>query len=186
NEIRIEPLSSGILCSQVESSDKISSKRAYKSEDFSYIFHSMFKRQLKSKRAKLNSSPAGPGMREDQERIAEFKQPQRKLLSPLKNCCCKHQKYNVLVTIVHPCLIKEIQMKTRPKSSCKVPVATIVVIDQSETERKVVLWRGAAFWSLTVFPGDIVLLTDIMMFENLWYGEVMLQSTFTSQLLNLG
>lgn len=27
---------------------------------------------------------------------------------------------------------------------------------------------------------------DIMMYENLWYGEIMLQSTFTSQLLNLG
>ncbi|NXK55272.1 SHLD2 protein, partial [Chauna torquata] len=183
NEIHIEPLSSGILCSQVESSHKSSSKRARKSEDF-HIFHSTFKRQLKSKRTKLNSSPAVPGMRMDKEMI-EFKQPQRKL-SSLKNCCCKNQKYNVLVTIVHPCLIKEIQVKTRPKSSCKVPVATIVVIDQSETERKVVLWRGAAFWSLTVFPGDIVLLTDVMMYENLWYGEVMLQSTLTSQLLNLG
>uniref|UniRef100_A0A8B9TGP8 Shieldin complex subunit 2 n=1 Tax=Anas platyrhynchos TaxID=8839 RepID=A0A8B9TGP8_ANAPL len=185
NEIHIEPLSSGILCSQVESSHKSSSKRAHKSEDFLHIFPSTCKRQLKSKRAKLNSPPAGPGMRVDQEGT-DFKQSQRKLLSPLKNCCCKNQKYNVLVTIVHPCLIKEIQIKARPKSSCKVPVATIVVIDQSEIERKVVLWRGAAFWSLTVFPGDIVLLTDIMMYENLWYGEIMLQSTFTSQLLNLG
>ncbi|XP_040419268.1 shieldin complex subunit 2 isoform X1 [Cygnus olor] len=185
NEIHIEPLSSGILCSQGESSHKSSSKRAHKSEDFFHIFPSTFKRQLKCKRAKLNSPPAGPGMRVDQERT-EFKQSQRELLSPLKNCCCKNQKYNVLVTIVHPCLIKEIQIKARPKSSCKVPVATIVVTDQSETERKVVLWRGAAFWSLTVFPGDIVLLTDIMMYENLWYGEIMLQSTFTSQLLNLG
>ncbi|NWZ31605.1 SHLD2 protein, partial [Asarcornis scutulata] len=185
NEIHIEQLSSGILCSQVESSHKSSSKRAHKSEDFFHIFPSTFKRQLKSKRAKLNSPPVGPGMRVDQEGT-DFKQSQRKLLSPLQNCCCKNQKYNVLVTIVHPCLIKEIQIKARPKSSCKVPVATIVVTDQSEIERKVVLWRGAAFWSLTVFPGDIVLLSDIMMYENLWYGEIMLQSTFTSQLLNLG
>ncbi|XP_074686556.1 shieldin complex subunit 2 isoform X1 [Strix aluco] len=185
NEILIEPLSSGILCSQIDSSHKSSSKRAHKCEDSFHIFHSTFKRQLNSKKAKLNSSPAGPGMRVDQERMTEFKKLQKKL-SPLKNCCCKNQKYNVLVTIVHPCHIKEIQVKTRPRSSCKVPVATIVVIDQSEIERKVVLWRGAAFWSLTVFPGDIVLLTDIIMYENLWCGEMMLQSTFTSQLLNLG
>ncbi|NXU89807.1 SHLD2 protein, partial [Xiphorhynchus elegans] len=185
NEIHIEPLSSGILCSQVDGSHKNSSKRPRKYEDSFHLFHSAFKRQLKSKRAKLNSSPPGPGTRGDQERMTEFKKCPKKL-SSLKNCCCKNQKYNVLVTVVHPCHIKEIQVKTRPKSSCKVPVATIVVTDQSETERKVVLWRGAAFWSLTVFPGDIVLLTDITMYENLWCGEIMLQSTFTSQLLNLG
>ncbi|POI19458.1 hypothetical protein CIB84_016797 [Bambusicola thoracicus] len=157
NEIRIEPLSSGILCSQVESSCKSSYKRARKSEDLFHIFNTTLKRQLTSKRAKLNSSPPGSGMTVDQERM-ELK-PQGKLLSPLKDCCCKDEKYNVLVTVVHPCLIKEIQMKTRLKPSCKVPVATIVVTDQSETKRKVVLWRGAAFWSLTVFPGDVILLT---------------------------
>ncbi|XP_071419235.1 shieldin complex subunit 2 isoform X2 [Pithys albifrons albifrons] len=185
NEIHIEPLRSGILCSQVDSSRKNSSKRPRDYEDSFHLFDPAFKRQLESKRAKLNSSPPGPGSRGHQEKVTEFKKLQKKL-SSLKNCCCKNQKYNVLVTVVHPCHIKEIQVKTRPKSSCKVPVATIVVIDQSETERKVVLWRGAAFWSLTVFPGDIVLLTDIIMYENLWCGEIMLQSTFTSQLLNLG
>ncbi|KFV92736.1 Protein FAM35A, partial [Eurypyga helias] len=185
NEIHIELLSSGILCSQVDSSHKSSSKRAHRGEGSIRTCHSVFKGQLKSKRVKLNSSPAGPGMRVDQERLTEFKKLQKKL-SPLKDCCCKNQKYNVLVTIVHPCHIKEIQVKTRPKFSCKVPVATVVVTDQSEVERKVVLWRGAAFWSLTVFPGDIALLTDVVMYENLWCGEIMLQSTFTSQLLNLG
>ncbi|XP_027554439.1 shieldin complex subunit 2 isoform X2 [Neopelma chrysocephalum] len=185
NEIHIEPLNSGILCSQVDCSHKNSSKRPRKCEDSFHLFHSAFKRQLVSKRAKLNSSPPGPGTRVDQEKMTEFKKLQKKL-SSLKNCCCKNQKYNILVTVVHPCHIKEIQVKTRPKSPCKVPVATIVVIDQSETERKVVLWRGAAFWSLTVFPGDVVLLTDVIMYENLWCGEIMLQSTFTSQLLNLG
>ncbi|NXM01309.1 SHLD2 protein, partial [Tyrannus savana] len=185
NEIQIEPLSSGILCSQVDCSPKNSSKRPRKCEDSFPLFHSAFKRQLLSKRAKLNSSPPGPGTKVNQERMTEFKKLQKKL-SLLKNCCCKNQKYNVLVTVVHPCHIKEIQVKTRPKSSRKVPVATIVVIDQSETERKVVLWRGAAFWSLTVFPGDVVLLTDIMMYENLWCGEIILQSTFSSRLLNLG
>ncbi|NWV44499.1 SHLD2 protein, partial [Grantiella picta] len=185
NEIHIESLQSGILCSQVNCSHKNSSKRPRMYEDSFHLFHSAFKRQLKSKRAKLNSSPPGSGLRVNLERMTEFKKLQKKL-SLLKNCCCKNQKYNILVTVVHPSHIKEIQRKTKPKSSCKVPVATVVVIDQSEIERKVVLWRGAAFWSLTVFPGDIVLLTDIIMYENLWCGEVMLQSTFTSQLLNLG
>ncbi|XP_068053343.1 shieldin complex subunit 2 [Anomalospiza imberbis] len=185
NEIHIEPLSSGILCSQENCSHKSSSKRPRKHEGSFQLPHSAFKRQLKSKRAKLNSSPPGSGVRVDPDRMAEFKKLQKKI-SLLKNCCSKNQKYNILVTVVHPCHIKEIQKKTKPKSSCKVPVATIVVIDQSEIERKVVLWRGAAFWSLTVFPGDIILLTDIIMYENPWCGEVMLQSTFTSQLLNLG
>ncbi|NWI12542.1 SHLD2 protein, partial [Crypturellus soui] len=186
NEIHIETLSSGILCSQVSSSYNSSSKKARKSEESLDISHSPFKRQLKSKRIKLNSSLSGPEMRIDEERMTEFKKIQKHVLSLLKNCCCKNQKYNVLVAIVHPCHIKEIQIKTRPKSSSKVPVATIVVTDQSKIERKVVLWRAAAFWSLTVFPGDIVLLTDIIMYENLWFGEIMLQSTSTSQLLNLG
>ncbi|XP_054238680.1 shieldin complex subunit 2 [Indicator indicator] len=185
NEIHIEPLNSGILCSQVDSCHKSSSKGAHDWENSFPVFNSALKRHMKSKRAKLSSSPAGPGMKVVQEKMTEFKKLQKKL-SPLKNCCCKNQKYNVLVTVVHPCHIKEVQVKTRPKSSCKVPVATIVVIDQSKVERKVVLWHGAAFWSLTLFPGDIVLLTDVIMYENIWYGEIMLQSTFTSQLLNLG
>ncbi|NXF06651.1 SHLD2 protein, partial [Smithornis capensis] len=185
NEIHIEPLSSGILCSQVDCSHKNSFKRPRKCEDSFHLSHSACKRQMKSKRAKLNSSPPDSEMRVVQERMTEFKKLQKKL-SALKNCCCKNQKYNILVTVIHPCHIKEIQIKTRPKSPCKVPVATIVVTDQSEVDRKVVLWRGAAFWSLTVFPGDVVLLTDIVVYENLWCGEIMLQSTFASQLLNLG
>ncbi|NXY89480.1 SHLD2 protein, partial [Alcedo cyanopectus] len=185
NEVQVEALSSGILCSQGGSWQKNSAKRALKSEDPLPLFHSPFKRQLESKRPKLNSSPAGPGMKADQERVTDFQKLPKKL-SALKSCCCKNQKYNVLVTIVHPSHVKEIQVKTRPKSSCRVPVATIVVLDQSGAERKVVLWHGAAFWSLTVFPGDVVLLTDLIMYENVWYGEIMLQSTLTSQLLNLG
>ncbi|NXG51192.1 SHLD2 protein, partial [Psilopogon haemacephalus] len=185
NEIHIEPLNSGILCSQVDGCHKSSSKRAHKCDDSFPTFHSTLKRHLKSKRAKLNSSPSGPGMQVAQEKTSEFKKLKKKI-SPLKNCCCRNQKYNILVTIVHPCHIKEVQVKSRPKFSCKVPVATIVVTDQSEVQRKVVLWNGAAFWSLTVFPGDVVLLTDVIMYENTWYGEIMLQSTFTSQLLNLG
>uniref|UniRef100_A0A8C3SQW3 Shieldin complex subunit 2 n=2 Tax=Chelydra serpentina TaxID=8475 RepID=A0A8C3SQW3_CHESE len=135
--------------------------------------------------SKLVCSPTSPETKVDQEMLSRFWKLQKNPLL-LKNCCCKSQKYSVLVTVVHPCHVKEIQIKSRPKSSSKVPIATIVVLDQSEIERKVVLWRAAAFWSLTVFPGDIVLLTDVTVYENHWYGEMMLQSTFTSQLFNLG
>lgn len=77
------------------------------------------------------------------------------------------------------------------------------------------LWRRAAFWVLTVAPGDILLLTgtgsnyDVMIQtctplrlleidwwsrflsglrvnEDRWRGETVLQSTFSSKLLNLG
>lgn len=39
------------------------------------------------------------------------------------------------------------------------PLASIVVTDQSGVEMKVVLWRRAAFWALTVSPGDVLLIT---------------------------
>lgn len=39
------------------------------------------------------------------------------------------------------------------------PLASIVVTDQSGIEMKVVLWRRAAFWALTVGPGDVLLIT---------------------------
>ncbi|XP_067408596.1 shieldin complex subunit 2 isoform X2 [Emydura macquarii macquarii] len=185
NEICIEPLSTGILCSQVGNYCKVSSKRARTSEDTLSISYSALKTQQKSKRAKLICSKTSPETKVDQKMMSKLWKLQKNPLL-LKNCCCKRQKYSVLVTVVHPCHIKEIQMKSRPKSSSKVPIATIVVIDQSEIERKVVLWEAAAFWSLTVFPGDIILLTDVTVYENHWYGEMMLQSTFTSQLFNLG
>ncbi|XP_075790937.1 shieldin complex subunit 2 isoform X1 [Pelodiscus sinensis] len=185
NEICIEPLSTGILCSQVDNYYKGSSKRARTSEDFLSISHSTLKAQQKSKRPKLICSATKPETKVDQEMMSKFWKfrPNPWLL---KNCCCKNQKYSVLVTVLHPCHVKEIQIKSRPKSSSTVPIATIIVIDQSEIEKKVVLWRAAAFWALTVFPGDIVLLTDVIVYENKWYGEMMLQSTFTSQLFNLG
>ncbi|XP_074856199.1 shieldin complex subunit 2 [Carettochelys insculpta] len=184
NEIRIEPLSTGIMCSQVDNYYEGCSKRARTSEDALNISYSTLKAQQKSKRARLVCSATRPETKPDQG-MSKFWKFQ-KTLWLLKNCCFRDQKYNVLVTVVHPCQVKEIQIKSRPKSSSKVPIATITVIDQSEIEKKVVLWRAAAFWSLTVFPGDIVLLTDVTVYENHWYGEMMLQSTFTSQLFNLG
>ncbi|XP_059585800.1 shieldin complex subunit 2 isoform X4 [Alligator mississippiensis] len=184
NEIHIEPLSTGLLCSQVNYSHKFSSKRARTFEDTPSICNSVPKPE-NSKKAKLSCSSTSPGIIADREKVSEFGKLQKNPLL-LKNCCCKSQKYVILVAVIHPCHVKEILIKSRSKFSSKVPIATIVVIDQSEVERKVVLWRAAAFWSLTVFPGDIVLLTDVTVHENLWFGEMMLQSTFASRLLNLG
>ncbi|XP_059585797.1 shieldin complex subunit 2 isoform X3 [Alligator mississippiensis] len=157
NEIHIEPLSTGLLCSQVNYSHKFSSKRARTFEDTPSICNSVPKPE-NSKKAKLSCSSTSPGIIADREKVSEFGKLQKNPLL-LKNCCCKSQKYVILVAVIHPCHVKEILIKSRSKFSSKVPIATIVVIDQSEVERKVVLWRAAAFWSLTVFPGDIVLLT---------------------------
>ena len=51
------------------------------------------------------------------------------------------------------------QMRSGVWAGSSVPLATIVVTDQSGVEVKVLLWRRAAFWALTVFPGDILLIT---------------------------
>lgn len=45
------------------------------------------------------------------------------------------------------------------RSGSSVPLASIVVTDQSGLELKVALWRRAAFWVLTVCPGDVLLIT---------------------------
>ena len=37
-----------------------------------------------------------------------------------------------------------------------------------------------------MFLGDIILLADVVIHEDQWVGETVLQSTFSSQLLNLG
>ncbi|XP_053161228.1 shieldin complex subunit 2 [Hemicordylus capensis] len=181
NKLYIEPWKKGILCSQEDNS----LKRLQISEDTIPEANYAFADQQLSKKAKLICSPDCPVPRMEQLRISLFKKAQ-KHPSLLKDCCCKAQKYNVLVAVLHPCHIKEIQIKSGTKTSSKVPLGTIVVFDQSEIQRKIVLWRKTAFWSLTVFPGDIVLFTDVTIYENHWIGEIMLQSTFSSQLLNLG
>ncbi|KAL8186865.1 UNVERIFIED_CONTAM: hypothetical protein K2H54_017060 [Gekko kuhli] len=185
NEIHIHPWKSGILCSQGGNSPKESSKRSRASEDILPATSFAIAGQQLSKKTKLVYSSVCPVLQMEQLKITSLKKL-RKHPSLLKDCACKGQKYNVLVTVLHPCHIKEIQMKSGTKLSPKVPLATIVVFDQSEIQRKVVLWRAAAFWSLTVFPGDIILLTDVGVYENHWAGEIFLQSTYTSQLLNLG
>ncbi|XP_028585086.2 shieldin complex subunit 2 [Podarcis muralis] len=177
----IEPWKKGILCSQVSHS----TKRSQTSEDISPATYMTLGDQQQSKKAKLICSPVCAVPQIEQLRISGFKKV-LKHPSLLKDCLCKGQKYTVLVTVLHPCHIKEIQTKPGPKLSSRVPLATVIVFDQSEVQRKIALWRAAAFWSLTMFPGDIVLFTDVIINENRWNGEILLQSTFTSRLLNLG
>ncbi|XP_036905283.1 shieldin complex subunit 2 isoform X2 [Sturnira hondurensis] len=179
NEICIESYSSGILCSQINAFHKTSVKRNWISED--KLGH--LKVLQTSKKIKLVSNAGDPTTR-DQRSVSEFKGIKKTSL--IKNCNSKSQKYNCLVMVLSPCHVKEINIKSGPNSGSKVPLATIVIIDQSEIKKKVFLWRTAAFWALTLFLGDIILLTDVIVHEGHWVGETILQSTFTSQLLNLG
>ncbi|XP_068597068.1 shieldin complex subunit 2 [Brachionichthys hirsutus] len=101
--------------------------------------------------------------------------------------CDRHGvRYSVLVAAVHPCHLREVKVRTGPSAGTFVPLASIVVTDQSGVEMKVVLWRRAAFWVSTVRPGDVLLITGLQVNEDRWRGETVLQSTFSSKLLNLG
>ncbi|XP_070772567.1 shieldin complex subunit 2 [Enoplosus armatus] len=104
----------------------------------------------------------------------------------LIRCDKRGVRYSVLVAVVHPCHLKEVKVKSGPAAGSFVPLASIVVTDQSGVEMKVVLWRRAAFWALTVSPGDVLLITGLQVNEDRWRGETVLQSTFSSKLLNLG
>lgn len=180
NEICIEPCRSGILCSQVNASHKSPTKRNWTSEGKS----SHLKVLPVSKKIKLVSNAGGPTTAKDQRSVLEFKGI--KETSLIRNCDSKSQKYNCLVMVLSPCHVKEISIKSGPNSGSKVPLATVEVTDQSAVKRQVFLWRTAAFWALTVFLGDVILLTDVTVYEDHWVGETVLQSTFTTQLLNLG
>ncbi|XP_027138159.1 shieldin complex subunit 2 isoform X2 [Larimichthys crocea] len=104
----------------------------------------------------------------------------------LSRCDKRRVRYSVLVAVVHPSHLKEVKVKSGPTAGTFVPLASIVVTDQSGVEMKVVLWRRAAFWALTVSPGDILLITGLQVNDDRWRGETVLQSTFSSKLLNLG
>ncbi|MBN3321908.1 NFKB2 factor, partial [Atractosteus spatula] len=104
----------------------------------------------------------------------------------LSRCVDRGKRYRVLVGVLYPCHLKEIKVKSGFSAGSMVPLATIVVTDQSGAEMKVVLWRTTAFWALTVYPGDLLLITDLTVSEDRWRGELVLQSTYTSTLLNLG
>ncbi|XP_059214812.1 shieldin complex subunit 2 [Centropristis striata] len=104
----------------------------------------------------------------------------------LSRCDRQGARYSVLVAVVHPCYLKEVKVRSGQAAGTSVPLASIVVTDQSCAEMKVVLWRRAAFWALTVSPGDVLLITGLQLNEDRWRGETVLQSTFSSKLLNLG
>ncbi|XP_017535169.1 shieldin complex subunit 2 isoform X2 [Manis javanica] len=184
NEICIESFSSGILCSQLSTFHKGSIKRSWTSEGKSGHSKALSKVLQLSKKVKLASNARNPTVAMDQRNLSEFKGVKKTSL--IKNCNSKSQKYNCLVIVLSPCHVKEINIKSGPNSGSKVPLATIVVTDQSEVKKKVSLWRTTAFWALTVFLGDIILLTDVTVHEDHWVGETVLQSTYTSHLLNLG
>ncbi|XP_038519073.1 shieldin complex subunit 2 isoform X4 [Canis lupus familiaris] len=183
SDVCIEPYGSGMLCSQLNTFHKSSVKRSWIPEE--KLSHSKtLPRVLQPfKKIKLVSNAGDPTTAENQR---DGKFGGIKKTSLIKNCDSKSRKYNCLVMVLSPCHVKEINIKSGSNSGCKVPLATIAVTDQSGIKKKVSLWRTAAFWALTVFPGDIILLTDVTVHEDHWVGETILQSTFTSQLLNLG
>lgn len=59
-----------------------------------------------------------------------------------------------------------LKVKSGPAAGTLVPLASIVVTDQSGVKMKVVLWRQVAFWVLTVHPGDVLLLTG-----KVWHSQ---------------
>ncbi|XP_069876875.1 shieldin complex subunit 2 isoform X1 [Dipodomys merriami] len=184
NEIHIELCSSGFLCSQVNASHQSATEQKWTSKD--KLDHPSARSKVLPvpKKQKLGSNAgeaAGATCQRNVSALTNIKK-----ITLIKNCDSKSQKYNCLVMVLAPCHVKEINIKSGPNSGSKVPLSTIEVIDQSEIKKRVVLWRTAAFWALTVFLGDIILLTDITTKEDQWIGETVLQSTFTSQLLNLG
>ncbi|NP_001364091.1 shieldin complex subunit 2 isoform 5 [Homo sapiens] len=158
NEIRIELCSSGILCSQLNTFHKSAIKRSCTSEDKVGQSEALSRVLQVAKKMKLISNGGDSAVEMDRRNVSEFKSIKKTSL--IKNCDSKSQKYNCLVMVLSPCHVKEINIKFGPNSGSKVPLATVTVIDQSETKKKVFLWRTAAFWAFTVFLGDIILLTD--------------------------
>ncbi|KAM8859070.1 shieldin complex subunit 2 isoform 2-T3 [Spinachia spinachia] len=144
-------------------------------------------------RSPRGSPPQPPGVKKarllENIRAKEPNNPPAGLQGPttlLVQCDKQGFQLSVLVAVIHPCHLKEVKVKSgRARGTC-VPLASIVVTDQSGVEMKVVLWRRAAFWALTVSPGDVLLITGLQVNEDRWRGETVLQSTFTSKLLNLG
>ncbi|XP_051897631.1 LOW QUALITY PROTEIN: shieldin complex subunit 2 [Pristis pectinata] len=199
-EINIEPYSGGILCSQAVNSAKWSLKNSMETTKNPEELN----KEIQKRRSAdcLHKDPPSPKrMRTiDYERtshLGHYLQAMRARWSTsrlgfmeteqLKCCTDKKRNYHVLVTVLFRCLLKEIEIKSGSLAGCsRVPIATIVVTDQSGVTRKVVLWRAAAFWALATFPGDVVLLTDVTAYWDHWQGEEMLQSTNRSKLIKLG
>ncbi|XP_022604355.1 protein FAM35A [Seriola dumerili] len=161
----LQPTTEGVLCSQEAESTTVLDSPA-KSPDFKRA------RVSEESRTEVPSNSSTGGLQGP--------------TTPLVRCHTPGVRYSVLVAVVHPCHLKEVQVKSGPSAGTSVPLASIVVTDQSDVEMKVVLWRRAAFWVLTVSPGDVLLITGLQVNENRWSGETVLQSTFSSKLLSLG
>ncbi|GAB1298729.1 Shieldin complex subunit 2 [Apodemus speciosus] len=218
NEVHPKLCSSGMLCSHL-SSHQSTAGRSRCAKDNSHHSEALSEVRQVSKKPRTDSNIREAAKGVPQRIMSEFKDSKK--ISLIKNCDSKNQKYNCLVMVLTPCHVKEINVKSGPNSGSKVPLAMIVVIDQSEIKKRVVLWRTAAFGALTVFLGDIILLTvpghpgthsvdqavprthrdspisvfrvqrikvafNVVVYEDQWIGETVLQSTVTSQLLNLG
>ncbi|XP_073448804.1 shieldin complex subunit 2 [Aquarana catesbeiana] len=121
------------------------------------------------------------------QHVSKESDDQRPQTAPtlLKHCSDKNKEYNILAVVLQPCHVKEIQAKSRPNSG-SFPLATIVVLDQSGVNCKILMWRTAAFWSLALLPGDIIMLTNLTVCKDEWSKETFLQSTFKSCFCNLG
>ncbi|TWW78540.1 Protein FAM35A [Takifugu flavidus] len=163
----IEATPDGVLCSQDAVQAPLTSRQS-----------------PESKRARILDTVMGeaPEAPSDNRNVAELRCP----TTLLNQCNRKTAPYTVLVAVVHPCHLKEVKIKSGPAAGTFVPLASIVVTDQSGVEMKVLLWRRAALWVLTVCPGDILLISGLRVNHDKWRGETVLQSTFSSKLLNLG
>ncbi|CDQ86948.1 unnamed protein product [Oncorhynchus mykiss] len=170
----LEATADGVLCSQVSKSP------------------------LPSPRSPVNTSPEPPAPKRSKVSPTIDRTDQSSDQTTVKGCVtsqahttlarCGTQgvRYSILVAVVHPCHLKEIRVRSGASAGSCIPLASVVVTDQSEVEMKVVLWRRAAFWALTVYSGDVLLITGVMVNEDKWRGETVLQSSYSSKLLNLG
>lgn len=179
----LEITTDGILCSQ----GNAVAEKAVGHEEVGLNIDSLAQTSpgpTSSKRMKLSQT---------ESKTKETKQRARTSAAPLcgpttllARCKTHGVRYAILVAVVHPCHLKEVKVKTGASAGTSVPLATLIVTDQSDVEMKVVLWRTSAFWALTVFPGEILLITDVTVHIDKWKTETVLQSSFTSKLLNLG
>ncbi|XP_049927245.1 shieldin complex subunit 2 isoform X2 [Epinephelus moara] len=170
----IEATTDGVLCSQ-EAEQQTTQDSPSKSPDL--------------KKARISENLEASAVSTDSTATTAATTTAAGLQGPttlLIRCDKRGVRYSVLVAVVHPCHLKEVKVRSGPAAGTSVPLASIVVMDQSGVEMKVVLWRRAAFWALTVSPGDILLITGLQVNEDRWRGETVLQSTFSSKLLNLG
>ncbi|KAJ8248468.1 hypothetical protein GJAV_G00242340 [Gymnothorax javanicus] len=181
----IQAVPQGVLCSQSTSSTNISGEEA----------GSLWASPKPG--PSVRTSPTSPSSKRSRVSPTIAKTPERQTVgtcvplqcgptTPLNRCESRGVRYSVLVAVVYPCHLKEIKVKSGTWAGSTVPLATIVVTDQSGVDMKVVLWRTAAYWALTVYPGDLLFITGLMLHEDKWRGEVVLQSSYSSRLLNLG